>query len=87
VSLASFTKHLKRLKWEEESNQATRATKETQITLSQVTKRFWSLDLFLEHGEDLMFWFCLWSVFFALVLNEKSEKLGWLEWWWLGGYL
>jgi hypothetical protein len=22
---------------------------------------------------------------FALVLNEKSEKLGLLEWWWLGG--
>jgi hypothetical protein len=21
----------------------------------------------------------------ALVLNEMSEKLGWLEWWWLGG--
>jgi hypothetical protein len=26
---------------------------------------------------------CLWSVFFALVLNEESEMLGWLEWWWL----
>jgi hypothetical protein len=22
---------------------------------------------------------------FALVLNEKVGKLGWLEWWWLGG--
>jgi hypothetical protein len=28
---------------------------------------------------------CFWSVFFALVLNEESEMLGWLEWWWLGG--
>jgi hypothetical protein len=28
---------------------------------------------------------CLWSVFFALVLNEESGMLGWLEWWWLGG--
>jgi hypothetical protein len=26
---------------------------------------------------------CLWSVFFALVLNVESGKLGWLEWWWL----
>jgi hypothetical protein len=30
---------------------------------------------------------CLWSVFFALVLNEKSEKLGWLEWRWLGVFI
>jgi hypothetical protein len=28
---------------------------------------------------------CLWSVFFAIVLNEVSGMLGWLEWWWLGG--
>ena len=27
---------------------------------------------------------CLWSVFFALVLNEECGMLGWLEWWWLG---
>jgi hypothetical protein len=40
VSLANFTKHLKSLEIDEESNQATRATKETQITLSQVTKHF-----------------------------------------------
>jgi hypothetical protein len=40
VSLARFTKHLKRLELEEESNQATRAIKETQTTLSQVTKHF-----------------------------------------------
>jgi hypothetical protein len=24
---------------------------------------------------------CFWSVFFALVLNEESGMLGWLEWW------
>jgi hypothetical protein len=40
VSLACFTKHLKSLDGEEESNQATRATIETQITLSQVTEHF-----------------------------------------------
>jgi hypothetical protein len=28
---------------------------------------------------------CLWSVFFALVLNEESGMLGCLEWWWLRG--
>jgi hypothetical protein len=39
MSLACFTKHLER-SGEEESNQATRATKETQITLFQVTKHF-----------------------------------------------
>jgi hypothetical protein len=37
VYLASFTNHLERLERNEESNQA---TKETQITLSQVTKHF-----------------------------------------------
>ena len=30
---------------------------------------------------------CLWSVFFALVLNEESGMLGWLEWWWLGVFI
>jgi prolyl-tRNA editing enzyme YbaK/EbsC (Cys-tRNA(Pro) deacylase) len=38
VSLANSTKHLESLERDEESNQATRATKETQVTLSQVTK-------------------------------------------------
>jgi hypothetical protein len=85
VSLANFTKHLESLERDEESNQARRATKETQVTLSQVTKHFLSLDLILELGEDWMLWMCLWSVFFALVLNEQSGMLGWMEWWWLGG--
>jgi hypothetical protein len=40
VSLAYFTKHLESLEGEEKTNQATRAIKETQITLSQVTKHF-----------------------------------------------
>jgi hypothetical protein len=44
VSLACFTKHFESLKRDEEGNQATRATIETQITLSQVTKHFSSLD-------------------------------------------
>jgi hypothetical protein len=30
---------------------------------------------------------CLWSVFFALVLNKESENLGLLEWWWLGVFI
>jgi hypothetical protein len=76
VSFACFTKHLERLEGEEEINQATRATKETQITLSQVTKHFWLLDLIMELGEDQRLWMCLWSVFFALVLNEESGMLG-----------
>jgi hypothetical protein len=37
--------------------------------------------------EDWMLWMCLWSVFFALVLNLESGKLGWLEWWWLGVFI
>jgi hypothetical protein len=42
VSLDCFTKHLECLEGEgeEESNQATRSTIETQITLSQVIKHF-----------------------------------------------
>jgi hypothetical protein len=40
VSLANFTKHLEGLERVEESNQATRARKEAQVTLSQVTKHF-----------------------------------------------
>jgi hypothetical protein len=28
---------------------------------------------------------CVFGVFaFALVLNQKCRRLGWLEWWWLG---
>jgi hypothetical protein len=49
VSLAKFTKHLESLERDEESNQT---TIETQITLSQVTKHFRSLDLILALGED-----------------------------------
>jgi hypothetical protein len=84
VSLASFTKHLEGLEWEEESNQATRATKEIQITLSQVTKHliwFWSLD-------RICCFDCVFVVyFFALVLNGEVAMLGWLEWRWLGVFI
>jgi hypothetical protein len=52
VSLANFTRHLESLEREKESNQATTTTKETQLTLSQVTKHFGSLDLILELGEN-----------------------------------
>jgi hypothetical protein len=34
-----------------------------------------------------MLWLCLWSVFFALVLNEKCKRLGCLEWRWLGVFI
>jgi hypothetical protein len=37
MSHASFTNYLEGLERDEESNQTTRATNETQITLSQVT--------------------------------------------------
>jgi hypothetical protein len=30
---------------------------------------------------------CLWSVLFALVLNEEGGMIGWLEWWWLGVFI
>jgi hypothetical protein len=50
VSLACFTKYLEILEGEEESNQTTIGT---QITLSQVTKHFRSLDMILALGEDL----------------------------------
>jgi hypothetical protein len=30
---------------------------------------------------------CFWSVFFALVLNVESGKLGFLEWWWMGVFI
>jgi hypothetical protein len=78
VPLAYFTNHLESLEGEEERNQATRATIETQITLYQVTKHFWSVDLIMALGEDWRLWMCLWSVFFALVLNVESGILGWL---------
>jgi hypothetical protein len=32
-------------------------------------------------------WVCLRVYAFALVLNEKVGKLGWLEWWWLGVFI
>jgi hypothetical protein len=30
---------------------------------------------------------CLVLIALALVLNEMSEKLGYLEWWWLGVFI
>jgi hypothetical protein len=52
------------------------------MTLSKVTKQlswFWSL-------EGIECFDCVFGVFaFALVLNVKKWKLGWLEWRWLGG--
>jgi hypothetical protein len=79
VFLACFTKHLESLEWEEESNQATRATKETQITLSQVTKHFCSLNLILELGEDLMLWLYLWSLFLCSSFEWENGN-AWMAW-------
>jgi hypothetical protein len=50
------------------------------MIISQVSKQsswFWSLE-WIECFD------CVFGVFaFALVLNEKCRRLGWLEWWWL----
>jgi hypothetical protein len=68
--------------WEQvpNSNQATRATNGTQISLTQVTNHYWSLLLIVGLGEDWKLWMCLWNVFFALVLSVESGKLGCIEW-------
>jgi hypothetical protein len=52
------------------------------MILSQVSKHLsWFLSL-----EGIECFDCVFGVFaFALVLNEKCRRLGWLEWWWLGG--
>jgi hypothetical protein len=54
------------------------------MILSQVSKQlswFWSLE-WIECFD------CVFGVFaFALVLNEKCRRLGWLEWWWLGVFI
>jgi hypothetical protein len=56
--------------------------KEHEQKLSLVTRSFeWILDL---RGFD-SFELCLVLIALALILNEMSEKLGCLEWWWLGG--
>jgi hypothetical protein len=84
VSLACLTKYLRSLEWKEESNQATRATKETQNTLSQVTKHliwFWSL-------KRIWCYDCVFGIYsFALVLNGEVAMFRWLEWWWLGVFI
>jgi hypothetical protein len=39
-------------------------------------------------GEVLIFFeLCLVLIALALVLNEMSEKLGCLKWWWLGVFI
>jgi hypothetical protein len=54
------------------------------MTLSQVSNQlswFWSL-------EGIESFDCVFGVFaFALVLNVKMWRLGWLEWWWLGVFI
>jgi hypothetical protein len=74
VSLASFTKHLERLEWEE-SNQATRATNKHKspslksLSTSVHMTWFWSL-------ERIWCFDCVFGVYsFALVLNEEVQCL------------
>jgi hypothetical protein len=38
-------------------------------------------------GEDLISYLCLGVKSRALVLNAMAEKLGYLEWWWLGVFI
>jgi hypothetical protein len=76
---------LERLEGEEESNQAIRATKETQIALSQVTKRFWSLDFGTWRGLKAL------NVSLECILCSCIEWREWDAWiaWMVvvGGYL
>jgi hypothetical protein len=41
----------------------------------------------LDLGEDLISCLCLGVKYRALVLNAMAEKLGCLEWWWLGVFI
>jgi hypothetical protein len=70
---------LERLKWDEESNQATRATKETQITLSQVTKHFWALDLIFGTWRGFDALIVSWSLFFCSSIEWGSWN-AWMAW-------
>jgi hypothetical protein len=84
VSLASFTKHLEEKDWEGESNPSDKSNKRTQMILSQVSKKlswFWILE-WIECFD------CVFGVFaFALAMNVKFRKLGWLEWRWLAVFI
>jgi hypothetical protein len=41
----------------------------------------------LDLGEDLISCLCLGVKYRAVVLNAMAEKLGCLEWWWLGVFI
>jgi hypothetical protein len=77
VSLASFTKHLERIR--------VRRRKKSKQQKKHKTPSLKSLSTWFEFGawEDWLLWLCLWSVFFALVLNEKCERFEW----WLGVFI
>jgi hypothetical protein len=81
VSLACFTKHLRSLEWEEESNSNKKSNKKHESPSLK------SLSTWFDFGawRGLNALIVSLSVFFALVLNVKVGKLGWLEWRWLGG--
>jgi hypothetical protein len=74
MSLALITSHLENKNEEEESDPRTR--------LSLESLGVWS-EFGTWRGFD-SFELCLVLIALALVLNEMSEKLGCLEWWWLG---
>jgi hypothetical protein len=84
VSLALIISALKNKNEEEESDPRTRAQRTRAKTLSLVTK-CWSVFRTWRGFDSIEL--CLVLIALALVLNEMSEKLGCLEWWWLGGYL
>jgi hypothetical protein len=82
VSLALITKVLRTRMEEEEKRSKNKSTKNTSKTLSS----HYLLGVEMGLGEALiLFDLCLVLIALALVLYVKSEKLGCLEVWWLGG--
>jgi hypothetical protein len=84
VSLALITSHLETIIRKEESDSSTRAQR-TRTKHSLKSLMGWN-DFGTWRGFD-SFDLCLGVNALALVLNEKLRKLGYLEWWWFGGYL
>jgi hypothetical protein len=68
----------------EEGDPRTRAQR-TRAKLSLYSLGVWSV-FGTWRGFD-SFELCLVLIALALVLNEMSEKLGYLEWWWLGIFI
>jgi hypothetical protein len=83
VSLALITKVLRTRNGEEENRSKNKSSKNTSKN-SLSSHYLFGVEMGL--GEALiLFDLCLVLIALALVLNVKSEKLGCLEVWWLGG--